>query len=519
MSDPLFKGASYYGTSTYGAWEISMKEIEARASRGIGSEAQAAENAITLYNIFAFLHHENIPQELFKNAAENYKKRDIIKEQELGLPMSVTMLEPKTLFLNESGEWDQIYFQAGIHVLLSFSLIRNSGKLHSVHPLVHYWSRNRMPQMEIDIQHLRTRALLACSVELNYDVDNYEYCRLLAPHIRANDNHAAQMNLKNGYNYYDDISTRFALVFDHIGNWNEVESLNLSMIEARAAKLGPKHPATLSSMAHLSSTYWNQGRWEQAEKLQLQVIEARKLKLGWQHPDTLTSMGDLASTYWKQGKLDEAEKLDVYVAEARKKSLGPQHPTTLISIANLASTYGKQRRWSEAETLEKQVFEVRKAKLGTDHPDTLMSMNNLASAFWHLERLDEAEKLLSTALEACKSKLGEEHPETLKSMMNLASIYRKKKKWDDAEKLGLHVLGASKAKLGPKHPSTLTSMDSLASTYERQGKWSEAESLLSQVVKLLEQSVGPQHLTTINFKNKLDDVQRKGAGKQTRKSK
>ena len=40
--------------------------------------------------------------------------------------------------------------------------------------------------------------------------------------------------------------------------------------ETPKAILGDGHPDTLTSMANLASTYWNQGRWEEVEKLELQ---------------------------------------------------------------------------------------------------------------------------------------------------------------------------------------------------------------------------------------------------------
>ena len=267
MSNPLFKGASDYGSCTYGTWEISMKEIEERAAQKRGHKAIAAKSAITIYQLIAFLHHENIPEELFKNAAENYKKRNIDEEVEVGLPLSITMLNPKVLFLDEKGEWNKIQFQLGIQVLLSFSLIKCSGKLYSVHPLVHSWSRSRVPKMEIDQQVLMTKALLACSVELDYTIDNYEYCGFLAPHIRTINNQAAQLNLNNLY--YDDEYDRFSLVFHHIGSWNEVEKLRMWMLERRKAYLAPTHPFVLNSMGNLAATYRNEGRWYEAEKLQV----------------------------------------------------------------------------------------------------------------------------------------------------------------------------------------------------------------------------------------------------------
>ncbi|KAF8345272.1 P-loop containing nucleoside triphosphate hydrolase protein [Amanita rubescens] len=344
MSNPLFEGASDYGSCTYGTWEMSMKEIEARAAQKSNPKAIAAESAITLYQIIAFLHHENIPGELFKNAAENYKKRNIDKEKESGLPLSITMLNPKVLFLDEKGEWNKMQFQLGIQVLLSFSLIKSSGNLYSVHPLVHAWSRNRVPKMEIAQQFLMTKAILGCSMELDYKIDNYEYCALLAPHIRTINAQAALLNLNTFY--YDDECNQFSLVFHQIGSWNELEKLRIWMLERRKATFVPKHPFILNSMAHLASIYGKQGRWDEAEKLEVEVMEARKEKLGSQHPHTLSSMSNLASTYGKQGRWDEAEKLEVEVMEARKEKLGSQHPHTLTvgkKTAPMFACFGKIR--------------------------------------------------------------------------------------------------------------------------------------------------------------------------------
>ncbi len=478
MFNPLFKGAFDYGSCTYGTWEVSMKEIEARAAqKGEGClGATAAESAISIYKIMAFLHHENIPEELFKNAAENYKKRNIDEEEKNGLPLSVTMLKPKVIFLTAKAEWDIIRFQLGIQMLLSFSLIRKNGKLYSIHPLVHSWSKSRIPNMEIEQQLLMTKALLACSVELDYTIDNYGYCGLLAPHIRTINNQATQLNLINSY--YDDECDRFSLVFHHIGSWNEVERLRMWMLERREANLAPKHPFVLNSMANLASTYWKQGRLHEAERLEVKVMEERKEMLGSQHPDTLTSMANLASTYWNQGRWDEAEKLEVEVMEARKENLGSQHPDTLTSMANLASTYRNQKRWDEAEKLEVKVMEAMKENLGSKHPDTLTSMANLASTYRNQGRWDEAEKLEVEVKEEMKEKLGSQH--LLTSMSNLApTVYKNQGRSNEAEKLDVETTQeASKEKLGPQHPDTLTSVPGgLAYTYRNQGRSSDNNQL------------------------------------------
>jgi hypothetical protein len=182
MSDPRFKGASDYGYSTYGTWEISRHEIQQRASDLSNDQAIAAQSALTLQTFFAFLHHENISEEIFINAAVNYHNLD--RGEQNDFPCLISSLNSRDLFIGMNGQWDKFQFQAGIQVLLSFSLIKHGGKCYSVHPLVHTWCRDRLSEAEAVKDCLRTRALLSCSVDLDHDRDNYAFCIQLIPHIK-----------------------------------------------------------------------------------------------------------------------------------------------------------------------------------------------------------------------------------------------------------------------------------------------------------------------------------------------
>jgi hypothetical protein len=94
----------------------------------------------------------------------------------------------------------------------------------------------------------------------------------------------------------------------------------------------------------------------------VQVIKIKKKLLGQEHPNTLTSIANLTLTFWNQGQWKEARKLEVQIAETRKKVLRQEHPDILTSMINLASTYNNQRRWKEAEELRMQVVEIFKKK-------------------------------------------------------------------------------------------------------------------------------------------------------------
>ena len=495
MSNSEFKGASDYDRTTYGTWDISMQNIEGMAATVIGEKALAAQSAVQILRIFAFLDHSNIPLELFNNAAENYMRSEVNKEAKDNLPSSMRLLDHQTLFLSRDGVWEKMKFLAGIQVLISFSLIEVHSRLYSMHKLVHAWNRNRIPRAEISHHYHKARAMLSCSIVHDYMIDNYVFCRLLAPQIRSNVLHASELGLKD--TYYDNEYERFTLVFHHIGSWDEMEKLLLVMVKHRTRVLGPKHAKTLACIAKLASTYMQQGRWDEAEKMEVDVLNARKERLGSDHPDTLTSMASLAYTFRCQGRWDEAEKLEVKVMNARTIRLGSDHPDTLTSMTNLASTYRIQGRWKEAEEHEVDVMNGFKAKHGSDHPVTLTSMANLASTYWHQGRWDEAEKLEVDVMNVRMTKLGQNHPNTLTSIANVASTYWNQGKWDEAEKLEVDVMNAFKANIGPDHPDTLTSIANLASTYKNQGRLDEAEKLEVDVMNGFKAKLGSDHPATL----------------------
>ena len=128
-----------------------MKKIENIAEHDIGKKALAAQSAIRILRIFAFLDHANFPLELFKSAAENYMKRGFIEHTNSSIQLSMKLLDHQTLFLSEEVVWEKFMFLAGIHVLIEFSLIEAHDQLYSMNPLVHVWNRYRILNAQIAI--------------------------------------------------------------------------------------------------------------------------------------------------------------------------------------------------------------------------------------------------------------------------------------------------------------------------------------------------------------------------------
>ncbi|RYP68551.1 hypothetical protein DL770_008416 [Monosporascus sp. CRB-9-2] len=327
----------------------------------------------------------------------------------------------------------------------------------------------------------------------NYDTDLTDNVDMDA----ESDDFEDDLDVLRGYSLVSMTATR------DVCNYGAAEKLGGKAIEIRTKALGKEHPDTLTSMAGLALTYWEQGRWKEAEKLQVEVIEMRKRVLGEEHPDTLSSMAGLALTYWEQGRWKEAEKLQVEVIKMRKRVLGKEHPDILASMGNLALKYCDQGRWKEAEELEVGVMEMRKRVLGEEHPDTLTSMGNLASTYRNQGRWKEAEELEVGVMETRKRVLGKEHPDMLSSMANLALTYWEQGRWKEAEKLQVEVIEIRKRVLGKEHPDILTSMGNLALIYSDQGRWKEAEQLEVEVMETRKRVLGEEHPDTLSSMHNL----------------
>ena len=500
MSDATFTGASKYNKTVYGTWDLSFKEIEKRAGgHSTPKDAQAAQAAILILQICAFYHHTNISKEIFQSAAEEAMKQDVNTDRFRKLPWAVTLLDYTLLGLDNDGNWDEFMFGQGISVLLSFSLIKReqSLKTFSVHPLVHYWSQERMTQFEQQKMCEKGSAILSCAISWRFETQDYRLRRMIFPHIKANKLHENERGFIK--EYYDDKWTNFALVLWENGDFNNAEQLEVQVMDMRKMLLGAEHPDTLISMANLATIYRYRGRWDEAEKLDVQVMDMTKKLLGAEHPQTLTSMANLASTYWNQGRQIEAEQLDVRVMDMRKKLLGAEHPDTLTSMANLATIYRNGGRWDEAEKLDVKVMQMRKKLFGADseHPDTLTIMSNLACTYQHQRKYIEAEQLEVQVMDMRKKLLGAEHPDTITSMGNLAITYHNQGRWIEAEQLEVQAMDMRKKLLGAEHPQTLTSMSNLAITYQNQGRWIEAEQLDVQVMDMRKKLLGAEHPQTL----------------------
>jgi Tetratricopeptide repeat len=411
MCHSSYEGASNYGRAVYATWDLSFAAIESKAASSDSVVAEAAESAIVILRTFAFFHHDNIHEEIIKRAAEAPWKPRYNSDLDTNRYASYCLLR-QLLQRWKDGTWDPLFFREGIRVLLSFSLIKRSatGNVYSMHPLVHLWSHDRMPQEERLRRCLSANTLLSSSITFQFTAEDYAFRRTLIPHIKANDSQEGIF-----IPYDDDQFAKFALVHES-GFWTDAEKLLVQVMEARSRILGAEHPDTLATMGHLASAYEKQERWEEAEKLQFQVMKISSRVLGVEHPNTLASIGNYAAMCRDQ---KEAEKLHFQIVETMKRILGAEHPSTLVNMGNLATAYRNRGLWAEAERLQLYVTETSSRVLGADHPATLVYMANLAHTWKGQQRDEEAIALMQKVVALQIEIRGSDHPRSIQSIATL----------------------------------------------------------------------------------------------------
>jgi tRNA A-37 threonylcarbamoyl transferase component Bud32 len=284
-----------------------------------------------------------------------------------------------------------------------------------------------------------------------------------------------------------------------LGHYSTAVLLLEKASATRAAELGDKHAATLSSSSNLASAYEAAGQFHRAIPLLQSTLKAQEATLGEDHPSTLKSRNALANAYKAAGKLDLAIPLYQRTLLAREAELGDDHPDTLGSRNDLGRAYQSAGKLELAIPLHERTLKAAEAKLGAEHPHTLASCVNLASAYLDADKLDLATPLYQRALKAFEAKLGIDHPTTLTSRNNLAFAYAAAGKLDLAIPLFQRTLRARETQLGDDHPDTIGSRNNLAHAYLDAGQLDLAIPLYDQVVLQARKKLGPGHPKTLSW--------------------
>jgi hypothetical protein len=141
-----------YQKSVYTTWYISYQQLSTRAQQ--------------LLWLMAYLHHDNLTEDIFRRAvikSQTYQPVIPASNEETQVQQHVT--EYLGLYLDSTGAWDTGAFLSVMAELMSYSLISYDrvNAVYTLHVLVHDWTSTVIPKPPaVAIRH--TMFLLAVSI-------------------------------------------------------------------------------------------------------------------------------------------------------------------------------------------------------------------------------------------------------------------------------------------------------------------------------------------------------------------
>jgi len=523
MRDQFSQGSDSYQYTIYTTWEVSVQRIER-----LGSET--ATDAIQILQTLAFLHFEQVPASIFERAWNvSRRSKDVVVAKtltarilELFLCFAIfahistifsTVRSWRTrpylpnILLQSGPSWNVYRFRQALAMLARFSLISKNveSESYSMHPMVHFWARERLSKDDQSTWSEIAVTTLADSITPELESSSQPYRRSLVPHIDA----CLQSDqLKLLPKHAEDATSvskniKFAAIYSECGKWAKARVLQETVISVQRKTRGEQHPDTLQAMSALAWSYWNLSQIGKAMELQREVVDLSSKAMGTKDPRTLKAMDNLASTYWLCGKRTEARSLDEKAVEGLRRILGAAHPDTLTAMQNLGRTYMHLGLLTEARDLQVEVLGARRKMLGPSQPETLMAMANLGMTYHALGRLDDAEQLLEAVVATRKRVLGQEHAYTLWAINDLAKIYVDQGHPREAENLLQDIWEIVIRTLGRTHIGTSMTMMNLARAYNGQGKWEQGRSTLEDLIAMQLQTLGSKHPDTLGAKQEL----------------
>ncbi|KAF2280401.1 uncharacterized protein EI97DRAFT_430135 [Westerdykella ornata] len=467
-------------------WEIPFEKVVSRGSL-------EHRDAVDLMHLFAFMHHETIPERIFQRSWYELRYSKYAPKR---LP---DILPPVW------SEAEQARFRRAIRVLCDYSIIEYEPTQGSctIHPVVHDWARDRLAYEQQTHWLQCTMAILAQCISPNLEASGRQFRALLLPHI----NSCLKLHKHQNPRKSETLKTaaeleRFAWVYAEQGQWKHASHLQEIVIRIRKKKLGSRHEDTIRAQRSLAQSRWNLFEIRSTIELQrgiMNVLRWRRPHLSdwaawpiWKprHIPYCLALSDISLTLWLAGLRDLSKMAGEGAVDGLKMRLGPEDPMTLTAMFNLARTYLHLREFSKCRELLVWVIKYQKRFFGLNHPDTLMTRNELGILLCETKRnLSAAQRLVENVLNARKKILGEEHAYTLWSINDLSKVYIERGRPDKAVALLESVVPVVKRTLGPHHVGMAMTRSNLGKAYVESGKWKEAEETVRPLLTVM-----PSHM-------------------------
>ncbi|KAK0272969.1 hypothetical protein LTR35_012641 [Friedmanniomyces endolithicus] len=425
-------------------------EVSAEALARLGSTDPSAHDALALLDILAFMHHQDVHEEIFVRAW-SYEESVLSwwegKDEEANLdidkltPWLVAQcrkfLQPRPL----EGRM-HAFRKARAHLdRLSLVNVDPATKSISLHLLVYEWARARLQRPGFVLCERLVERTEDCCGEISAEVGLVDAQYMLGLVYLENGQvkeaveqleHVVQIRESLAEDDSDRLHSQQALAQAYQLNEQIAQATELleHVVRVREKSLAVDHPDLVGSQHVLASAYLNADNGHNAQAMELleHAVRVEEKSLAVDHPNRLASQHELASAYLACGQTKQAMELLGHVVKVREKSLLEDHPDRLVSQHELARAYLEDGQTKQAIELLGHVVKVREKSLPEDHPGRLASQHELARAYLEDGQLGLAIELLEHVVRVREKSLPEDHSDQLVSQQVLADVY-----WEDGQ--------------------------------------------------------------------------------------
>ncbi|KAK0806639.1 hypothetical protein LTR75_002527 [Friedmanniomyces endolithicus] len=412
-------------------------EVSGEALARLGSTDPSAHDALALLDILAFMHHQDVHEEIFVRA---WSYEDVVlswgeddEEAELDIrdlsPWHVAQCR-RFLHSRPLEERMHAFRKARAHLdRLSLVNVDPATKSISLHSLVYAWARARLQRP--GEAWASAASILALSTEGRNDWQ--PFLDRLIRHLETNFKLAS--GPRNGAIFSPQrelcrIWHRFAWQMYRASSI-ETTVLCERLVERTKDCCGKSSTEVgLFDTQHiLGIVYLDSGQVEEAVEQLEHVVQMRE-SLAEGDPDRLASQQGLARAYMyhRNEQIAQATELLEHVVKAQDKWLAVDHPDRFSSQHELARAYLTCGQTKPAIELLEHVVSVREKSLLEDHPYRLGSQHMLARAYLDDGQLGLSTELLEHVVRVREKSLLEDHPARLVSQHVLADVY-----WEDGQ--------------------------------------------------------------------------------------
>ncbi|MEZ0066358.1 tetratricopeptide (TPR) repeat protein [Streptacidiphilus sp. MAP12-20] len=397
------------------------------------SSRQLNDDAVELFNLFAFFSPEPMAEELF-----------ITHGGVIGAPAALSDV------LNDADR-----FRLAVRQLARYSLVKRDGgrNVITVHRVVQSVTRG---QMEIErpedcgAYRATVHALLAATNPGNPDLESNDaqYDRSL-DHLRS----AGALDTEN-------VELR-QLVIDQVrrlllrGGHEEALRLGEDALRVWRATWGRDNEKVLQLSVEVGNATRLMSRYKETLELNQDTLERLKRTLGDEHETTLLCANSYGGDLRALGKFTEALELDLKLLPLFERVFGPDHPRTLNVRNNLGADYRRLGRFPEALEEDERTYELRNRTLGSTDLRTIRSKDSISVDLRGCGRYQLSLEVAQDVISILKERTGAENLDSLNAHKSYAVALRKVGRYEEALSESEQVVRRYSAFLGGEHRYTL----------------------------------------------------------------